>query len=140
MLTDVRKVTLFVALALMLAPLSASALTCKPAKQGAGYWSYRIVDGKRCWYPGHTTIAKSRLHWTKPKAVAVARRSAKRLPTNNIDLMYADCVQISGASECGHLLVTGSPGDEDQSTVERWANWLRSPWSKFPLHLPWGGW
>ena len=134
------KKTLLVALTLVLTPPSASALTCKPAKQGPGYWSYRIVDGKRCWYPGHTTIAKSRLHWTKAKAVAIARRSAKRPPTNNIDFMYADCVQVNGASECAHLLATGSASDEDQSTVERWANWLRSPWSKFPLHLPWGGW
>ena len=134
------KATLLVALTLMLTPLSASALTCKPAKQGAGYGSYRVVDSKRCWYPGHRTIAKSRLHWVKPKAVTIARRSTKRPPTNNIDLMYADCVQINGAQECGHLLATGSAGDQNESTVERWANWLRSPWSKFPMHLKWGGW
>jgi hypothetical protein len=118
-LTDDRKVTLLVALTLMLTPLSASALTCKPAKKGAGEWSYRIVDGKRCWYPGRARIAKSKLHWAKPKVIAVAGRSATRPPTNNIDPMYA----------------TGS-----DKTVERWANWLRSPWSKFPLHLEWGGW
>jgi hypothetical protein len=27
------------------------------------YWRWRMVDGRRCWYPGHKTLSKSALRW-----------------------------------------------------------------------------
>jgi hypothetical protein len=28
-----------------------------------GYWSWRNIDGKRCWYPGRPGMDKARLQW-----------------------------------------------------------------------------
>ncbi len=41
----------------------AMSLECKERPDGKSYWTYRIVDGERCWYRGHRVIPKSRLHW-----------------------------------------------------------------------------
>ncbi len=42
----------------------AMAIECKERPSGGrSHWTYRIIDGDRCWYPGHHMIPKSRLHW-----------------------------------------------------------------------------
>ena len=28
-----------------------------------GHWSWRLIDGRKCWYAGKTVIAKSSLRW-----------------------------------------------------------------------------
>jgi hypothetical protein len=28
-----------------------------------GHWSYRFVDGRKCWYQGKNMLSKSLLHW-----------------------------------------------------------------------------
>src|SRR6187401_2531091 len=28
------------------------------------YWSYRLIDGRKCWYEGKPMLSKSLLHWT----------------------------------------------------------------------------
>jgi len=58
---------LTIAFALSLATPAASAIECRtempsPTSQ---YWSWRIIDGKRCWYPGRRGMSKSSLHWPK---------------------------------------------------------------------------
>jgi hypothetical protein len=58
------------AAAIVLAPLCTaanSAVQCKaelPAVR-TGHWSWRIVDGKRCWYPGSPGMDKARLQWPR---------------------------------------------------------------------------
>jgi hypothetical protein len=47
----------------MLYATSASALTCSATHDGKTYWSWRSIDGKRCWYRGHSVVPKSQLHW-----------------------------------------------------------------------------
>lgn len=44
---------------------TAQALECQRElpKNRQGYWSYRIIDGRTCWYPGRRMISKSLLHW-----------------------------------------------------------------------------
>src|SRR5215831_20440216 len=34
----------------------------KPS-QAREWWSYRIVDGRRCWFRGHASMPKARLRW-----------------------------------------------------------------------------
>jgi hypothetical protein len=41
-----------------------------------GYWSWRVIDGKRCWYPGRPGIAKSQLQWPAEAATAGAPSAA----------------------------------------------------------------
>ena len=30
-----------------------------------GYWSYRLIDGRKCWYEGKPMLSKSLLEWLK---------------------------------------------------------------------------
>ena len=57
-------------------PTSAGALECKSSTDSRSYWTYRIIDGKRCWYRGHKVLSKSQLRWSKkeidPKLPSVA--------------------------------------------------------------------
>jgi hypothetical protein len=55
-------------------PTSAHAKQCsaeRPAN-ARSYWSYRLIDGRKCWYEGKQMISKSLLHWSTPKAVQAA--------------------------------------------------------------------
>ena len=37
-----------------------------------GHWSWRLIDGRKCWYAGKTMISKSLLRWA-PAASAQAK-------------------------------------------------------------------
>jgi hypothetical protein len=47
-----------------------------------GHWTYRLVDGRKCWYEGESKISKSLLQWSAPAHIRSARlrRDEKRLP------------------------------------------------------------
>jgi hypothetical protein len=55
----------------------ANALECHRTPGGDTYWSWRQVDGKKCWYRGARRISKERLHWSGAgsRALPQARRS-----------------------------------------------------------------
>jgi hypothetical protein len=46
---------------------AASAIECQTeVPSGASeYWSWRIIDGKKCWYPGRPGMSKANLLWPK---------------------------------------------------------------------------
>ena len=49
---------------------SAQAIECAselPAVR-SGHWSYRIIDGRKCWYEGKTMLPKSALRWPDPSS------------------------------------------------------------------------
>jgi hypothetical protein len=59
---------LVMVLAIMLfAATRAQAAECQSRPGDKSYWSYRIIDGERCWYKGHRVIPKSSLHWPEEK-------------------------------------------------------------------------
>ena len=36
-----------------------------------GHWSYRFIDGRKCWYPGENNLSKSLLEWPhEPSALS----------------------------------------------------------------------
>jgi hypothetical protein len=37
------------------------------------YWSWRIIDGKRCWYPGRPGMSKANLRWPQSEPVPEER-------------------------------------------------------------------
>ncbi len=49
----------------------------KPPSSAGGHWSWRLIDGRKCWYAGKTVIAKSSLRWA---AAAPARPKAAAAP------------------------------------------------------------
>jgi hypothetical protein len=34
-----------------------------PSNPHGRWWSYRLIDGRKCWYEGKTMVAKSSLQW-----------------------------------------------------------------------------
>ena len=43
---------------------------------GHGYWSWRLIDGRKCWYAGKTMISKSLLQWPAKASVQVKADTA----------------------------------------------------------------
>jgi hypothetical protein len=65
------------AAAILLAPLGTAASgaeECKSELPAArtGHWSWRIVDGKRCWYRGHPGRDKTTLQWPRSRPLPAA--------------------------------------------------------------------
>ena len=60
---------------------NAKAVECSVARPShpQGYWSWRLIDGRKCWYLGKTMISKSLLQW--PAKVSVqAKADPKPVP------------------------------------------------------------
>ena len=62
---------------------TAKAMECSVARPSSaqGYWSWRLIDGRKCWYAGKTMISKSLLRWA-PAAPAQAK--VKAAPPVNV--------------------------------------------------------
>jgi hypothetical protein len=73
-----RPCLLFVAVGVLLAPLAtaahgAVACSAELPTNRSGHWSWRNIDGKRCWYPGRPGLAKANLRWTQSSPPTLAR-------------------------------------------------------------------
>jgi hypothetical protein len=56
--------TTFALIILVLASDTVTALECyTSAPRDLRHWSWRQIDGRRCWYPGLPGVSKSKLHW-----------------------------------------------------------------------------
>ena len=67
-----RKQTPLIAFAACIATLSSIGIPTAQAKQQCsaampsnphGYWSWRLIDGRKCWYEGKPMLSKSLLEW-----------------------------------------------------------------------------
>src|SRR6202158_682064 len=68
-----RKQTPLIAFAACIATLSSIEMPTAQAKQKCsaampshphGYWSWRLIDGRKCWYEGKPMLSKSSLEWS----------------------------------------------------------------------------
>jgi hypothetical protein len=71
----------FIAGIIMLTPLStaaSAAVECKAELPAArtGHWSWRNIDGKRCWYLGDARMEKTNLEWPRSAAPPAPIESA----------------------------------------------------------------
>jgi hypothetical protein len=51
-----------------------------------GHWSYRLIDGRKCWYEGQNNLSRSLLSWsaeTSSPDKAVPRLEKEGLPPEN---------------------------------------------------------
>ena len=63
---------IFLAALMLLASSAANAIECRTSKGNVGWWTWRIIDGQKCWYEGRQVIDKTRLHWPVSKSKPVA--------------------------------------------------------------------
>jgi hypothetical protein len=54
---------LALALEVMLPAAKAETIECRARPETREYWSWREIDGRRCWYKGHRSISKKLLSW-----------------------------------------------------------------------------
>ena len=65
-----------IAVALLLISSATSATECQSSPGHDGrWWSYRIVDSKRCWYQGRPGRSKDLLQWVKQSPPPVVTRT-----------------------------------------------------------------
>jgi hypothetical protein len=58
---------------------AAHAVDCSAARpsNAQGYWSWRQIDGRKCWYLGKTMISKTLLRWPAAAPAAPVQAQAK---------------------------------------------------------------
>ena len=57
----------------------------KPSNQHGRWWSYRLIDGRKCWYEGKPMLSKSMLEWRKEaSARPVSNRKVKSIVTEKV--------------------------------------------------------
>jgi len=62
---------------------------------GHGHWSWRLIDGRKCWYAGKAMISKSQLQWP-----AKATVQAKADPTPaRVTVVPVTVVPATGPTE-----------------------------------------
>jgi len=68
---------------LILEPKTAAALECSSAApRDSRYWSWRQIDGRRCWYPGRPGLSKSKLSWPTAAGVASVKQRTSGMGTS----------------------------------------------------------
>ena len=62
-----------------------------------GHWSWRLIDGRKCWYEGRPMISKSLLHWPASRtAQASARPEPAVVPASRYKAMDAQASSAIG--------------------------------------------
>ena len=51
---------------------AATACQAEIVKGRTAHWTYRLIDGRKCWYEGKTQLPKSDLYWADRKGVTQA--------------------------------------------------------------------
>ena len=49
-----------------------------PSSQNGKWWSYRLIDGRKCWYEGKPGLSKALLEWPKAASAEVSPKDSSR--------------------------------------------------------------
>jgi hypothetical protein len=81
---------LTVALFFSATPAQAKQCSTERPSNARTYWSYRLIDGRKCWYEGKPMLSKSLLHWPEARtAQASSRRDSNVVPADHYNLLDA---------------------------------------------------
>jgi hypothetical protein len=76
-------IVLALALEVIVATAKAETIECRAKPETREYWSWREIDGRRCWYKGHRSISKNLLSWgpkTPTEGIALDPTTVPNLP------------------------------------------------------------
>jgi hypothetical protein len=94
--------SLAVAFLLSATPAQAKQCSTERPPDARSYWSYRLIDGRKCWYEGRPMLSKSLLYWpTSPTAQANPRSDV--LSANRRDLLNAQASMDARAEPKPHV-------------------------------------
>jgi len=78
-----------------------------------GHWSWRLIDGRKCWYAGKTVISKSLLKWPAAAPVSVALPLlANPITVDQVEPQFTDGI-IHGVAAAGEVLSQHFPRGAD---------------------------
>jgi len=95
------------------------------------YWSYRLIDGRKCWYEGKRMISKSLLHWSTPKTAqaAPAKSNAARSSQRSLLDAQASLSEATPAkpnAEARREMADAAPASERTLTPDHLRAWGNS--------------
>jgi hypothetical protein len=97
-----RKQTPLITFAACIATLSSIEIPTAQAKQKCsaamssnphGYWSWRLIDGRKCWYEGKPMLSKSSLEW--PAQASAQQSSVQQSSVQQVSVQQASAQQAS---------------------------------------------
>jgi hypothetical protein len=114
-------------------PAQAKQCSTERPPNARSYWSYRLIDGRKCWYEGQPLLSKSLLHWPAAgSAQANLRRESDVLPANHYNLLdsqasIADNSEAKPKPEVEPEIIESNPVREPTRTLtpdnlRSWAN------------------
>jgi len=83
-------------------PTAQAKQTCSaamPSNPQGRWWSYRLIDGRKCWYEGKPGLSKSLLEWPKqaPAQTNSTRALASALPDKPSDPLDSQAWALTDA-------------------------------------------
>lgn len=100
----------------------ATQCTAERPSNARSYWSYRLIDGRKCWYEGKPMLSKSSLHWGRP---VQARRPVQTARAGDLERE-----PILPASEYNFLDAQASMPNDPDSFEARWPRRFFQPAGK----------
>ena len=116
-------VVLMAALSAALIPINAPAAQIKecratvPAK-AQGHWSWRLIDGRKCWYAGKTVIPKSALRW--PATTPAQAKAPVAAPVVQAKAAEATTVGVATEKRSDPMNARAQMTDDADSFESRW--------------------
>ena len=112
---------LTVAFSFSATPAQAKQCSTERPSDARTYWSYRLIDGRKCWYEGKPMLSKSLLHWPAAQTAKTnPRREPNAHPANQYNLLDAQA-SISDDSDAQSKakpeIVDRSPAQTPKSTL-----------------------
>jgi hypothetical protein len=115
-----------VAAVVLIGMASAQAKQCSGAVPAdpRGHWSYRLIDGRKCWYEGDIGVSKSSLQWS---AKSPAQQSSDRGPDSAVATKPDDAAKpddTASADACCWPALNNSDRTDSDSFEARWRSLL----------------
>jgi hypothetical protein len=121
---------MILAAASLVTTTSAHAIQCSAERpsNARSYWSYRLIDGRKCWYEGKPMLSKASLHWAPRAAGNSPRTEPSITPANKFNLLDAQASMPSDPApmpkpEAKLEVVDATPAPERSLTPDHLRAW-----------------
>lgn len=88
-----------------------------------GHWTYRLIDGRKCWYEGDNKISKSLLRWPEQAKAMSLSATVERRPEQERSLPVTQSVSTDAEkpdNQSGPDKCCKAPLKDSESFESRW--------------------
>ena len=98
---------------------TAQAKQCNAERPSASqaHWSYRLIDGRKCWYEGENGLSKSLLQWTADTPPSPAKDPLSLLPRSPQAMQPAPQPKPSTAASSVSPLTTSGKRVSEEAPI-----------------------